>query len=99
MIGDSLIQKLEAFGVGVVEDVRWVTDSLVHSIEQPISMIYADAKTVAMDAWSITQITVKLGTYWLGAWLLYTFVGSAFPKEKRMLENTVSSAWKRMRLM
>lgn len=95
---DYFLPKMRDLGVGVVRDVRYVTDPLIHSLEQPLSNLYTDAKTVATDLWSISQVTVRIAAYWLGGWLLYSFVGSLFPREKRMLEDTVYRAWKRVRM-
>lgn len=95
---DTLIPKVRQLGVDVVRDVRYVTDPLVHSLEQPLTNLYTDARTAVTDMWSLGQVGAKLATYWLGGWLVYSFVGSVFPREKRMIENTVVRAWKRVRM-
>ena len=96
---DSFVPKMQAMGVSVVQDVRYVTDPLIHKLEQPLTNMYTDAKTIAVDLWSLSQVAARLAAYWLGGWLLYSFAGSLFPREKRMLEDTVSRAWKRYRIM
>lgn len=95
---DTFVPKMRKLGVDVVQDVLYVTSPLIHSIEQPLSNLYTDAKTVSTNLWSISQVGARLAAYWLGAWLLYSFVGYLFPREKRMLESTVSRTWKRIRV-
>lgn len=99
MLVNTILNKMKAVGVEVVQDARYVIDPLIHSLEQPLTNMYTDAKTVAIDLWSVSQVTARLAAYWLGGWLLYSFVGSLFPREKRMIEDTLSRAYKRVRLL
>lgn len=99
MLVNTIIHKMKALGMDIVQDVRYVTDPLIHSIEQPLTNMYTEAKTVATDLWSITHTVARFAAYWLGGWLIYSFVGSLFPREKRMLEDTLSRAYKRVRLL
>lgn len=99
MLWNTIVPKMKAVGATVVQDVRYVTDPLIHKLEQPLTNLYTDATTIVTDMWSIASTASRLAAYWLGAWLTYSFVGSLFPREKRMLEATIDRAWKRVRMI
>lgn len=85
-------------GWGQVSDSNWNQHSLVHAIEQPITNIVHETKTVINGTWRMSDSVMKLAAYWVGGWMIYTVVGDMFPREKRAFESTVSRAWKRARL-
>lgn len=98
IIRDSLLYRPHhGHGWAHVHDSNWNQHSLVHAIEQPITNIVHETKTVINGTWKMSDSIVRLGAYWVGAWMIYTVVGDMFPRERRSLEDTVSRAWKRAR--
>lgn len=96
--GSLLPRPLHAHGLDRLMDSNWNQHALVHSVEQPISNIVHETKTVVKHAWKMSDSVLKLGLIWFGGWMAYTAVGDAFPRATRELEGIVGRAWKRARL-
>lgn len=85
-------------GSDIVQDVIHVTHPLVHAVEQPITNIFTETRAVGSGVASMSGSLIRLSAYWMGGWLLWTFVEDLFPSETRQIKRTVDRAWKRARL-
>ena len=94
---NSLLHTTYHLGADVVRDMVYVTHPLVHAIEQPISNVYTEAKTVVSGAWNISHSMIHLSAYWFLGWMTWSWIGDLFPSEKRAIESTVLRAMKRAR--
>lgn len=94
----SFLNSTYQMGADVVRDMVYVTHPLVHAIEQPISNVYTEAKTVVSGAWNLSHTVIHLSAYWFLGWMAWGWVGDVFPAEKRAIENSVSRAMKRARI-
>lgn len=97
LVHSSLLDQAYRFGSDLVNDVQYYTHPLVHAVEQPIANVYTEAKTVVNGAWNMSHSLIHLGAYWVAGWLAWEFVGEYFPREKRMLTDTMNRAFKRAR--
>ncbi len=95
---DSLLNKMGTMGMDIVNDVVYYTHPLVHAIEQPITNVYQETKAVGMGLYNISDSVIRLGVYWMGAWLAWTWAEEYFPDETRYVTDSVERAWKRARL-
>lgn len=94
----SLLNKMVSTGSDVVNDVLYITHPLVHAVEQPITNVFHETKVVGAGLWNVSDSIVRLGVYWMGGWLLWTWAETVFPTETRTVRRTVGRAWKRARL-
>lgn len=95
---NSLLNKMVSTGSDVVNDVLYLTHPLVHAVEQPITNVFHETKVVGTGLYNMSDSIVRLGVYWMGGWLAWTWAESMFPYETRNVKKYVSRAWKRARL-
>ena len=92
-----LFQPLRAGGSAVLTELSHVTHPLVYAMEQPITNVIRDSTEVVSGVYHIATGAIHVAPYLAGAWLGWSFFGMYFPREKRALENGISSASKRIR--
>lgn len=95
----AFLDKAKHFGESTIHDLQYVTHPFVHALEQPISNVYTEAKTVVVGAWNVSHSVIHLASYWIIGWLSWSFFGELFPAEKRAITNSVTRAFKRARLV
>lgn len=98
ILRNSLLSKAYHAGTAAVHDVIHFTHPYVHAIEQPISNIYTETKTVVTGAWNVSNSIIHLAAYWFIGWMAWGWFGDIFPNEKRAITSSVSRAMKRARL-
>lgn len=81
-----------------VNDIIHVTHPLVHAVEQPITNVFTETRAVGAGVYSMSGSLLRLSAYWMGGWLVWTFIEDLFPRETRTLKRNVGRAWKRARL-
>lgn len=98
ILENSFVNRVITAGSDIVQDVIHVTHPLVHAVEQPITNVFTETKAVGSGVMNMSGSLFRLGVYWMGGWLLWTFVEDVFPSETRQIKRTVDRAWKRARL-
>lgn len=85
-------------GSDIINDVKYITHPLVHAVEQPITNVFTESRAVGTGLYNISDSLFRLGVYWMGGWLAWTWAENVFPSETRTIKSSVSRAWKRARL-
>lgn len=83
----SLMHTMQQLGTDVVQDVVYVTHPLVHAIEQPLAGVWTETKTVVQGTWNMSHSLFRLAAYGTGGWLMWTWAGEYFPRQKRSIED------------